>query len=164
MIPQSERIIQTASIQDQIEGLLALLPPPVLLRYQHKNPDLSPEAVLDHYRELIRYLLAASQCREDLTPSAVVDDAWHNFILFTKLYEPWCKEHFGIFIHHVPTVGEATDGEMATYVITVELLTKQVGAKPELWPLEKVDSAQCAARCKPGKCGKCGWHCYSAGI
>ena len=36
-------------------------------------------------------------------PSRVVDDAWHEFILFTKSYNSFCKRGFGRFLHHTPT-------------------------------------------------------------
>jgi hypothetical protein len=37
-----------------------------------------------------------------LSPPEVVDDMWHNFILFTEDYLKFCKTHFGRFIHHRP--------------------------------------------------------------
>jgi len=36
-------------------------------------------------------------------PSQVVDVAWHQFILFTKNYEVFCKKGIGRFLHHTPT-------------------------------------------------------------
>ena len=35
-------------------------------------------------------------------PSQAVDVAWHEFILFTKSYEVFCKNAFGRFLHHTP--------------------------------------------------------------
>lgn len=35
-------------------------------------------------------------------PSQVVDVAWHEFILFTRQYEVFCKKAFGRFLHHTP--------------------------------------------------------------
>lgn len=35
-------------------------------------------------------------------PSQVVDEAWHNFILFTKEYKKFCNGTFGRFLHHIP--------------------------------------------------------------
>ena len=36
-------------------------------------------------------------------PSQVVDDAWHEFILFTRAYKSFCKKSLGRFLHHTPT-------------------------------------------------------------
>ncbi|MFM7459953.1 MAG: glycine-rich domain-containing protein, partial [Burkholderiales bacterium] len=35
-------------------------------------------------------------------PSQVVDDLWHEFILYTKHYQAFCNEAFGTFMHHTP--------------------------------------------------------------
>ncbi len=32
----------------------------------------------------------------------VIDEMWHNFILFTKAYNSFCCQYFGQFIHHAP--------------------------------------------------------------
>lgn len=37
-------------------------------------------------------------------PSQVADDLWHEFILFTKHYEMFCRHAFGGFMHHTPAV------------------------------------------------------------
>jgi hypothetical protein len=37
-------------------------------------------------------------------PSQVADDLWHEFILFTRNYEAFCKGAFGGFLHHTPAV------------------------------------------------------------
>lgn len=37
-------------------------------------------------------------------PSQVADDLWHEFILYTKNYEIFCRKAFGRFLHHTPAV------------------------------------------------------------
>jgi len=37
-------------------------------------------------------------------PSQVTDDLWHEFILYTKQYDHFCKRAFGRFFHHSPAV------------------------------------------------------------
>lgn len=37
-------------------------------------------------------------------PSRVVDDMWHEFILFTRTYAAFCDHAFGRFLHHTPAV------------------------------------------------------------
>jgi hypothetical protein len=36
--------------------------------------------------------------------SQVADDLWHEFILFTRHYEAFCRRAFGGFLHHTPAV------------------------------------------------------------
>ncbi|HEX8550130.1 MAG TPA: hypothetical protein VF681_01110 [Abditibacteriaceae bacterium] len=35
-------------------------------------------------------------------PSQIVDDAWHEFILFTRDYNDFCLQAFGRYLHHTP--------------------------------------------------------------
>lgn len=35
-------------------------------------------------------------------PSQIVDDLWHEFILYTKDYKEFCNKAFGEFLHHTP--------------------------------------------------------------
>jgi len=35
-------------------------------------------------------------------PSQVVDDLWHEFILYTRNYALFCRRAFGGFLHHTP--------------------------------------------------------------
>ncbi len=37
-------------------------------------------------------------------PSQVVDDLWHEFILYTRHYDSFCRRAFGGFMHHTPAV------------------------------------------------------------
>lgn len=32
----------------------------------------------------------------------IVDEMWHNFILFTKEYQDFCAFYFGVYLHHIP--------------------------------------------------------------
>ncbi len=35
-------------------------------------------------------------------PSRIVDDAWHEFILFTRDYQNFCTQAFDYFLHRTP--------------------------------------------------------------
>ena len=37
-------------------------------------------------------------------PSQVADDLWHEFILYTRAYEQFCRRAFGRTLHHTPAV------------------------------------------------------------
>ena len=47
-------------------------------------------------------------------PSKIVDEAWHEFILFTKEYENFCKKVFGEFLHHSPAKSMQRESEVET--------------------------------------------------
>jgi len=66
-------------------------------------------AVKDHQlvaRALRQFFLTylKSGHRQVAMPSQVVDDLWHEFILFTRDYQAFCKAAFGNFLHHTPAV------------------------------------------------------------
>jgi hypothetical protein len=33
----------------------------------------------------------------------IIDEMWHNFILFTKDYHHFCQSHFNRYFHHLPS-------------------------------------------------------------
>lgn len=57
-------------------------------------------------RALRQFFLAylKSGCKRVAMPSQVVDDLWHEFILFTRDYGNFCQLAFGQFLHHTPAV------------------------------------------------------------
>lgn len=73
---------------------------PILKDKIHKVlPEHNTEAVLD---EVLKFLSLISLSGKSLSPSLVVDLAWHEFILCTKLYHSFCNDKFGKYIHHTP--------------------------------------------------------------
>ena len=42
-------------------------------------------------------------------PSQVADDLWHEFILYTRNYDAFCRRAFGRFMHHTPAVALGPD-------------------------------------------------------
>lgn len=44
-------------------------------------------------------------------PSQVADDLWHQFILYTRDYDAFCRRAFGSFLHHTPAKALGPDKE-----------------------------------------------------
>lgn len=57
-------------------------------------------------RGLRKFFICSSMAKGAFVsmPSKVVDDLWHEFILFTKHYDEFCKQALGKFLHHTPAV------------------------------------------------------------
>lgn len=73
-------------------------------RLAMRRPELSAEQrelVFDGLRQYFRMCLAG-QPQLVAMPSQVVDDAWHEFILFTRQYQKFCAQGLGRFLHHTP--------------------------------------------------------------
>ena len=86
-------------------------------RLAAKRPELTAEQraeVLLALRDYFQICRMAGR-RMVAMPSQVVDDAWHEFILFTRQYERFCRHGFGRFLHHTPAEAmrsptDATEG------------------------------------------------------
>jgi hypothetical protein len=51
-----------------------------------------------------RFLYLCHKYPDAFSPTPRLDDGWHTMILFTRDYAQFCREHFGRFVHHIPTV------------------------------------------------------------
>jgi hypothetical protein len=69
-----------------------------------RRPELNGQDISLVARGLRQYFLVylASGCKFVSMPSQVVDDLWHEFILYTRNYQEFCKQAFGGFFHHTP--------------------------------------------------------------
>lgn len=80
--------------------------------------------------ELIRFLDLIHLTSKKISPSLIVDLAWHELILFTRFYEKFCKTHYNRFIHHTPSKNE----QPGLYLQTIQLYIKQFGQPhPIIW-------------------------------
>lgn len=86
------------------EALLKALP--VLGKKIASISELNFSETKDILTEVLRFMQLVELGGERLTPSQIVDLAWHEFILFTKAYSDFCVLHFGRFIHHYPGENE----------------------------------------------------------
>jgi hypothetical protein len=75
------------------------IPSEVIQNFAAKN-GLPDRKASELFSELEAFLSQASNLC--VTPTKEIDEAWHEFILHTKLYAEYCFERFGRFIHHVP--------------------------------------------------------------
>jgi hypothetical protein len=86
-------------------------------RFAAHHPQLSwyqQERVFRALRDYFQ-MCQLSGSRMVSMPSQVVDDAWHEFILFTREYDNFCRNGLGRFLHHTPaeamqTPTQAQDG------------------------------------------------------
>lgn len=88
-----------------------------------------PQSCGQALAEVIKFMaLAAARTNSPLTPSARVDLAWHEFILFTRLYERFCQQNFGKMIHHEPS--DDHQQNMQQYRETLRRYREIFGAPP----------------------------------
>jgi hypothetical protein len=81
-------------------------PPGLLERLEKHRPGLERKDSALVSRGLRQFLVAylMSGKRYVSMPSQVADDLWHEFILYTREYDSFCRRAFGGFLHHTPAV------------------------------------------------------------
>ena len=82
------------------------LPPGLFEKLRKKRPELTLKdcQLVGHALRQFFLVYLKSGCRYVSMPSQVVDDLWHEFILYTRNYETFCRRAFGGFLHHTPAV------------------------------------------------------------
>lgn len=92
-------------------------------------------AAVDAYR---RFCFLAVVSPTPVTPSAIVDEVWHQHLIYSRDYwATWCRETLQAPLHHDPTPGgpEAQTIYRRQYAETLALHERLFGPpRPELWP------------------------------
>ena len=73
-------------------------------RLAARRPELDAAQRREVFAGLRDYFLICNAAGRRMVamPSQAVDDAWHEFILFTRHYRQFCDRAFGRFLHHTP--------------------------------------------------------------
>jgi hypothetical protein len=79
------------------------------LREHHPDLDLKQcQLVAQALRQFFLAHLKSGR-RFVAMPSQAADDLWHEFILYTRNYDAFCRKAFGRFMHHTPAVVMGSD-------------------------------------------------------
>jgi len=79
---------------------------PVLIKRVKAHHDYLNDADMRKVVKATRdYFHICSQAKGKMVamPSEIVDVFWHEFLLFTREYQSFCKKGVGRFLHHTPT-------------------------------------------------------------
>ncbi|MBL8449699.1 MAG: hypothetical protein JNM32_07230 [Dechloromonas sp.] len=89
------------------------LPKGLYERLRSRRPDFGPKECQLVAQGLRQFFLAYLRGGRRFVsmPSQAVDDLWHEFILYTREYETFCRKAFGHFLHHTPAVVLSSAGE-----------------------------------------------------
>lgn len=71
-------------------------------------------------------------------PSLVVDVAWHEMILMTRVYHAFCDRAFGHYLHHTPDalIDEPMHDGLARTLATLDSRAAMVGGVPLLFAID----------------------------
>ena len=81
-------------------------PQGLLVRLEKHHPGFTRKDSALVSRGLRQFFLAylMSGKRYVSMPSQAADDLWHEFILYTREHDAFCRRAFGGFLHHMPAV------------------------------------------------------------
>ena len=91
-------------LEGRLEEALAFNAPFVIDRLVKDRVADTPAFAEELFTEAKKYLVLC-EATPDMTfgmCSAIVDEAWHAFILFTTEYTEYCRRYFGNYVHHSP--------------------------------------------------------------
>ena len=91
-------------------------------RFAQSHPTLKHNDCTQVFDALKTYFWICGRNKNGMAsmPSQIVDDAWHEFILWTREYSMFCEKAFGFFLHHTPAQAmtsptQAQDGIQRTW-------------------------------------------------
>lgn len=117
-----------------------LLTDKIVLNTPCDHLDMAEQGLL----EVIRFMYLCAHTQSVLTPSALVDAVWHEFILFTRSYENFCTEYLGQFVHHQPSKNQGK--ELFQYQQTLAQYQQYFGASNAIfWPQANEAESKCGA-------------------
>lgn len=147
------------------------------LKFRDVRPDLDSAQEQQVFDGLRDYFILCAQARGRFVsmPSQVADDAWHAFILHTRVYQDFCNKAFGRFLHHTPaeamnTPTQATVGIQRAWNLACALERinpKQPDRLPRLFALDGMlniaNGFRYDTHCTPGSDRYCASHIGGSG-
>lgn len=84
--------------------------PSIKNKISERHPSLTDEQINLVFQGLRDYFHICNHAsrRPVSMPSKIVDEAWHEFILFTRAYKHFCRKALGRFLHHTPAEAMAS--------------------------------------------------------
>lgn len=133
-----------------------MFPDPGVAQRLVKELDVSLEEAQVMFLDAKLFLWACS-LGKGMCPTKAIDEAWHNFILFTKDYHKFCKQIAGEYLHHVPHVGDNKPSEeesKALYDKTQENIFKlfNINHLSDNWKLYTMAQCACGQNCGQVDC------------
>jgi hypothetical protein len=116
----------------------------------------------DLEREVKRFLLVTSEAKGKSIRlyRNGLDDFWHTFILHTDLYQKYCSDVLGVFVHHMPGTSRPKNQDEINqrnsdyeFFLDNYKNTFNTEAPGQLWPkISDTNSISCVG------CSGCGVH------
>lgn len=138
-------VINNTTIEEWADSLLEQHP--ILLYKLSKLSLINQKDSRALFVEVVKFMYLVSKADVKLSPSLLVDLGWHEFILFTKVYQEFCHQKLGRFIHHVPDDDQPSNNR--AYLKTIQHYIVVFGKPPTLFwgkvAQEEWEDTQCGS-------------------
>jgi hypothetical protein len=94
------------------------------------HPEWDNHKIVQLIEEYRNFLFVAGTSKTECTPSAEVDEVWHQHMLFTRDYREFCRTVFGKFIDHNPEKSTDKKDYSEQYLKTTQKINV-VASKPK---------------------------------
>lgn len=122
---------------------------PFVVRKFAERYGVPIEQASRQFEEVKKFLLICALTTECCSPTKLLDDIWHEFIIHTKAYQDYCERYIGKFIHHRPTDGSFNGSRRVTKELAIKLFSN---LDPDIWVL--TEEAICDSCGDDGCCGQ----------
>lgn len=110
-----------------------------------KEAQVTLEMAHSIFEDTLRFLYLASKTKQALVPTKSIDIGWHAFLMFTRDYQEFCKNHLGQFVHHCPVTSETSTPKVDMAAHTFELARREFGTElSEHWNYVDIHAADCS--------------------
>ena len=108
--------------------------------------SLSDSKAREAFVECVKFLYLHKLKPGSYTPSKLVDEVWHIFLLFTRSYQNFCAVFIVRFIHHEPGIEEEGGKFIKQYDLTLLALQEFYGEPNcEFWPQSVSNMSLCGS-------------------
>ena len=127
-----------------------------LIERLQKVLHLDEKTALELFNDTKRFLFICGTRKGSFGPPELIDECWHNFILFTEDYEEFCHNFFGKFIHHRPKrKAEIAKGDGTPARNTLKALSEIFGethSKNWIYPQQNFTDCGGSTNCQDPPC------------
>lgn len=117
---------------------------PALVDRLQKKLSLSKNDAEHLFKDMLMFLFLTGTNKSNIkySPSDIIDEAWHMFLIFTREYAEFCQKYFGYFIHHRPFTNENEKVSPKNVKVLLARAKNEFGLLSKNW---KYSSATCGS-------------------
>lgn len=132
-----------------VEAALDLTTRHRIIERLHKDCGYETDVATEVLDGTLGFLRMAASTEGGFSPSEMVDDGWHTFLLYTREYHSFC-EQLGKFIHHSPADIETDRPYLTPQQTKSWMISHGIPFNEKLWQIDPGTTRVCSRDCCTG--------------